>query len=46
MARIIQAYVHKKNKENIPAEKFAEKLLRAVDDAHSIFVGGIIPELY
>ncbi len=45
LAKVIQAYVHKKNKENIPAEEFAKRLVKIVDSAHDIFVGGIIPEL-
>jgi len=43
LSRIIQAYVHKKTKENVSVEEFAKLLLRVVDRAHDTFVGGIIP---
>ncbi|MCK5017446.1 MAG: hypothetical protein KAS32_10300 [Candidatus Peribacteraceae bacterium] len=46
MARIIQAYVHKKNKENIPAEEFAKRMVEVVDTAYGIFVGGVIPRVW
>lgn len=45
LAKVIEYYARKKNKENIPASKMAERLLSIVDDAHGIFVGGIVPEL-
>lgn len=45
MVRITQAYVHKKNKQNIPADELAERLVDLVSRAHTIFVGGIIPKL-
>lgn len=43
LSRLIHVYVHKKNKENIPAEEFTERLVNLVDRAHTTFVGGIIP---
>lgn len=45
LSRVIEFYVRKKNKENISAEELAKRLVSIVDDAHSIFVGGIIPKL-
>ncbi len=45
LSRVIQAYVHKKNKENIPAEELAKQLVKIVDSAHDIFVGGTVPKL-
>lgn len=45
MARVTQAYVHKKKKQNIPTKELAERLVELVDRAHSTFVGGVIPKL-
>jgi len=45
LARIIQAYVHKKNKEDIPAEEFTKRALEVISSAHTTFVGSLIPKL-
>lgn len=46
LSRIIQAYADKKNRTNISVEEFTKRLLKVVDNAHSIFVGGVIPRVW
>lgn len=45
LSRMIEFYVRKKNKENIPAEEFAKKMLKAISSAHSTFNGGVLPSI-
>lgn len=39
LSTLVRAYVHKKNKENIPAEEFATKFVMFADQLHSVFTG-------
>lgn len=37
LSKVIEAYVRKKNKENIPAKELADRLYRLVNDLYSVF---------
>lgn len=39
LSALVRAYVHKKNKENIPAEEFAKRMLSLVTKLHNEFIG-------
>lgn len=39
LSTLVRVYVHKKNKENIPAEEFAKRLVKLVSALHDDFIG-------
>lgn len=39
LSALVRAYVHKKNKENIPAEEFTKRMLNLVNKLHGDFIG-------
>jgi hypothetical protein len=39
LSTLVRAYVHKKSKENIPAEEFAKRLLELVNRLNGDFLG-------
>lgn len=39
LSALVRAYVHKKSKENIPAEEFAKRMLSVISGLHDDFIG-------
>lgn len=39
LSTLVRAYVHKKNKEDIPAKEFAKRMLNLVNQLHDDFIG-------